>query len=276
MWPSRGIGPWARPLLGPLLTAPGETFPVARDRCLDGTWVICWEARCSPITLTSPALGSTLRQPWHHFRVTLNLSFNTEAESRVAFQMECLKHLIILIKSQVSAATPHPGLLPLVTPRLQRGVEEQGRASAGRWRRDSRLGWQVRPTGQVIAQPCQQFPEAPAAPLSCTQAWELKDTEDGRSFLTETLVPHAGLEPRNAYGTHPTKASPQKQPSRAWPMECLVTVLLPHRGTSAFTRQSREPTALSGTLSPRADGRPLGTCGWPWARTPRTVTCWCW
>ena len=30
MWPSRGIGPWAWPVLGPLLTAPGETFPVAR------------------------------------------------------------------------------------------------------------------------------------------------------------------------------------------------------------------------------------------------------
>lgn len=59
-------------------------------------------------------------------------------------------------------------------------------------------------------------------------------------------------------------------------MECSVTVPLPRRGASAFTRQSQEPTALTGTISPRADGRPLGTCGWPWAHTLRTVTCWCW
>ncbi|CAI9156356.1 unnamed protein product [Rangifer tarandus platyrhynchus] len=236
MWPSRGTGLghglcWGRS------SQLQERLPLLpEDRCLVGTWVTCWEARGSPITLTSLALGSTLRQPWHHFRVALNLSFNAEAESRVAFQMECLKHLIILIKSQGSAATPHPGLLPVVTPRLQRGMEEQGRASAGRWRRDSRLGWQVCSAGQVVAQPCQQFPEAPAAPLSCTQAWKLKDAEDGSGCLTGTLVPRAGLEPRNAYGTHPAKASPQKQPSRAWAHGLLSNCAAPTPGLLCLHR----------------------------------------
>ena len=73
--------------------------PLPEDPCLVGTWVTCWEARGSPITLTSLALDSTLRQRWRRFRVTLNLSFNTEAASGVAFQIECLKRLITLIKS---------------------------------------------------------------------------------------------------------------------------------------------------------------------------------
>ena len=116
----------------------------------------------------------------------------------------------------------------------------------------------------------------PCCPSVCTQAWELKGTVDGSGFLTGTLVPHAGPEPRNAYGTHPAKASPQKQPGRAWARVMLSNHAAPTPGSSAFTRQSREPTTLTGTSSPRADGRPLGTCGWPWAHTLHTVACWCW
>lgn len=106
------------------------------------------------------------------------------------------------------------------------------KASAWCWGRDASLGWQVRPAVQVMAQPYQQFPEAPA-PSVCAQAWELKGTVDGSGFLWGTLVPHAGRSP-GMLMEHTLQGLPEAA-KQCCTRGMLSNCAAPTPGSSAFT-----------------------------------------